>query len=178
MIDVKVTVSGVEGLQQELDTEEKAIRTALPSALYQVGGEMVGRLQTFLRDVWYKGYTPKQYERRTDDPSLGISIMDITNILYSANSNSLAFEYIPGGTHAIDYGLPLNTGDELIEAIQTGNLVGNPPKRPFWNMFVEDMQSGFIFDALKRSSFPYELVSEADYNADVWFNGDESLLQT
>lgn len=177
MIDVKVTVGGENGLQQELDKEEAAIRAALPSALNQVGGEMVGRLQTFLRDVWYYGYVPKKYSRRTDDPSLGIAITDVGNMRYTASGNSLAFEYLPGGSHAIDYGLPIRTGDELIESIQTGRLLGNPPPRPFWNMFVRDVQNGFIFDALKRSGFPYELVSEASYNGDVYFEGGESLLQ-
>lgn len=175
MIDVKVTVDGEGELWQELAEEEKAIRAALPSALNQVGGEMVGRLQTFLREVWYEGYTPKEYARRTDDPSLGIGITSIANIRYAATGNSLAFVYSPSGAHAINYGLPLRTGDALIEAIQTGELVGKAPKRPFWNMFVEDMQNGFILEALKRSSFPYKLVPEV--GGDVTFEGDESLLR-
>lgn len=175
MIDVKATISGAEELQQELEAEESAIRAALPNALNQVGGEMMGRLQFFLQNVWYEGYTPNEYLRRTDNPSLGISIMDTVNMMYSATSTELAFEYLPPGAHAINYSFPTRTGDELIEAIQTGELVGSPPPRPFWNRFVEDLQGGFVFDALQRSSFPYELITEA--SGDVVFAGGESLLR-
>lgn len=174
MINVKATITGGEGLQKELEAEEGAIRAALPRALNEVGGEMAGHLMHFLQTVWYEGYTPKEYVRRTNDPSLGIGIMEMSNVRYSADGYSLAFDYLPSGSHAVQ-AWSARTGDELIESIQTGELAGKPPKRPFWNMFVRDLENGFVFETLKRSSFPYELVSEA--TKDVVFSSGESLLR-
>ena len=140
----------------DLNIVQIQVNKKIPLALERVGAEMQASLTKHLWNDWYSMYTPKEYLRRTDHPSLGTSILHANTMDIHVNGNSLEFTYTPIGEYPEAPEWHTNDGDRLIESIQTGKLWGNPPPRPFWNNFVNEMAHGDIVNAL-ADALPYKI---------------------
>lgn len=181
----KVTVKEIEPIDKDFKEITIQIESKIPDALAYVSSEMLDDLQLHLQNDWYNAYKPQVYERRTDDSSLGTSIMDESNVHISVTGRKLEFIYSPTGIHSNPYWSQRN-GDSLIEFIQNGiwdkehptvrryNEV--VPARPFWNNFVEEQFNYKImqnFTARMKPSF--EIISEGQ-EQDIQADSMESLL--
>lgn len=164
MIEV-TKITGFSTLDQEIKKQFDAVDKSAAKALDVVLSDMRNDLQRHIQEDWYRQYTPNRYQRRTDNPSLGTPLGSEKNIkeLHSYNSlgeRSIELEYSPSGEHASSFWSKRN-GDALIKSIQTGNLLGNPPPRPFWNKFVEDEEDKII-PTLRRNMAPHKLETDND----------------
>lgn len=166
----RVTISGIEGLKQELNQEVLNISTTASNALLLVGAEMRNRLKFHIDNDWYHQYEPRVYKRRTDRPQYGTPLGDDKNIDDVVTGLKLEFSYEPTGEHSVEH-WHARDGDELIEFIQLGDL--NMPPRPFWNNFVDEMRNGAIIKAFADAMHPYNLIYDND---DVEFAAGESML--
>ena len=174
----KVTVEEVEPLEDDLQTERKKIKAQIPVALGYVGSEMKDSLERHLYADWYTGYRSSVYERRTDDPRLGKSITDESNISVTNRGQTLIFDYHPSGLHA-NPDWSTEGGDPLIERIQNGLWRENEiivPPRPFWNNFVEEQFDEKIMENFIHGMLPYYEV-ESETGKDIKTEDMESLLE-
>lgn len=157
-----VTIEGIESIQQDLNTETTQIYQAIPTALQQVGSDMIATLQKHINDEWYHRYTPRSYKRRTDNPALGTPLGSESNMAYSVSGASLDFTYIPTGEHQ-NNSWHTRDGDDLIDSIQLGKLAGSPPPRPFWNSFVNDEEhNGVINSFISGMKSKYQVIEEGN----------------
>lgn len=165
-----------DGLDEELEKEIAKIESYIPMALEGVGSEMIWDLQEHIQQDWYEPWKPKEYRRRTVNPSLGTPLGSDKNINVSVKGKSLDFDYSPTGKHVVK-AWHTRDGDVLIESIQTGELWGNPPPRPFWNNFVEEQKNEKIMQNFVNY-FPkeYKVIAEGG-EKDVDFDSGESLLE-
>lgn len=147
---------GIVGLESDVQKETEKINKHIPVALQKVSGDMLYSFYSYLFGTWYEGYTPVSYQRRTDNPSLGRPLGDPENITISVDNGKLTFDYSPTGEHAYQYFGKVNNGNDLIESIQTGELWGNPPPRPFWNNFVKEQETE-ILDNFIAYMKPYKI---------------------
>ena len=181
-LNIKIKVK-VEGLNEEVKEEIAKIKNQIPTALEQVGSEMILDLQKHTQEDWYKKYKPKIYQRRTDDNSLGIPLGSVENMSVSVKNNKLDFTYTPSGEHE-EKAWEERNGDELIKWLQnehdlastnTGEILHTIPARPFWNNFVEEQFNEKIMQTFVRG-FPkkYSVVLEGD---DLETDGNESMLE-
>ena len=164
---MKIT-SKIIGVEQDLQKEQKKIAHEVDRALVEVGVELKNDLQFFLKEVWYKGYDPVQYERRTDDNSLGTPLGDESNFDYWAVRQKLTFSYEPTGKHK-EKEWSEREGDKLIEWIQSSHEIEDSyiPARPFWNDFLDaQMEGGLIEKFIKAMSSKYHVESEDSDNVD------------
>lgn len=157
-----VTIEGVESIQQDLNNEATQIYQAIPTALHQVGSDMIATLQKHIEEVWYydHGFYPKEYKRRTDNPSLGTPLGSEKNMAYSVSGTSLDFTYMPTGEHK-DKAWHDRDGDDLIVSIHLGKLLGDPPPRPFWNSFVNDEEHNGVINSFAKGMKPkYDVIAD------------------
>ena len=179
----KITVSGFETVQKDLEKEQKGIEFASGFGLRMVESEMYNRLAKHIHDDWYEPWGPPEvYKRRTDNHTLGTPLGDLAkNVLSDVKGNTLSFEYIPTGKHA-NPDWYTHDGDEIIEIIQTNMKWTWQPNncfpRPFWNNFVNEQFNGAAFDAFDYgfSGRGYDLISEG-VGKDLEYTGGESLLE-
>ena len=157
-----VTISGLESIQEDVNAEIQTIWTKVPKALNNVGREMIVNLQKHIENEWYYGYSPKGYKRRTDDSSLGTPLGSADYMDYSANGGQFEFTYVPKGDHENSL-WHTRDGDDLTESIQTGELKGDPPPRPFWNSFLFEQEQSGIINAFAEGMLPdYKVVSDGN----------------
>ena len=169
----KVTITGLDTIDEDFELESRKIEKAFPHALHYVGSEMIANLRKHIFEDWYQQYTPTLYQRRTDDPSLGQGLMSLDYMDAQIQGSQMQFIYEPSGDHA-NAAYHTRDGDKLIEFLQVG-AEGIPP-RPFWNFFVEEQKNSGIMEAFMRGMKPYEVIPEGGEN-DVVFEGNESMLQ-
>lgn len=145
------------GLKEDLEKEYKQINIQVDSALNYVASEMKENLRKHLWEDWHEVWFPKEYIRRTDNPSYGRPLGGEKNFHVEVKNGLLSFEYNPIGDHHIDH-WHTRDGDKIITAIQTGKLLGSPPPRPFWNNFVEEQINGGILESfIKGMSAKYQV---------------------
>lgn len=178
MAGVQITAQ-IIGLEEELQAELKKIERQIPYALTNTGVEMARDLQSTLHRVWYKGYTPAVYERRTDDPNLGTPIGSDENFDISTDvaTKVLNFIFEPDGDNAKFE--TMRGGDKLIEWIQKehkygeirhGKVVSREatttiPARPFWNIFLEEQSRGGIIEKFIKGMSPYQVIAGSEDSA-------------
>lgn len=149
----------IEGLNEEIKKRIDVVEQKIPTSLQIVGSDMQNSLLTHLHLDWYTKYKPKQYQRRTDNPDLGIAITDTDTMTISVAGNNLEFDYFPTGYTKQPIDLPLRNGDDLIEWIQSAH--SDIPARPFWNNFVlnqEDYAVSSFIEAMKSTQ--YKIVKD------------------
>ena len=154
-LNVKVDV---KGLDKELTELIKPIKPKISQALNSVGDMLKINLQQKARQIWYLGYTPEVYKRRTDNPALGTPLASEKNMTVDVTGTKLEFSYFPTGEH-LNQGWHTDDGDNLIENIQRGALWGEPTARPFWNFFVEDNENFLLFEYFEYFMKPYKIVA-------------------
>ena len=183
----KVTVSGLETIDEDFELESRKIEKAFPQALQYVGSEMIVSLQKHIFEDWYKPWGPPLiYIRRTDNNSLGTPLGSKENMDVFVDNDSLEFTYEPTGDHAVSDWNSVS-GDKLIEIIQTNSGWSYPVgvdkigrtimPRPFWNFFVEEQANSGIIDAFIKGMSPFATVIPEGVGKDVVFDGGESMLQ-
>lgn len=186
----KITVSGFETAEEDLEKEQKGIESAAAIGLRMVESQFYTDLQRHIQKDWYEAWgDPKMYVRRTDDDALGTPLGDMEEnaARYSSiDGLTLSFIYSPTGQHD-NSAWSLVDGDKLIEIIQTNSgWKWKPDKdskkrtimpRPFWNNFVEEEFNGGAFAAFDYgfSGRGYDLISEG-VEKDLEHAGGESLL--
>lgn len=170
----KVTVSGIETIDEDFELESRKIQAGIPQALNYVGSEMIVSLQKHIFEDWYEKYTPSVYERRTDDTSLGTPLGAEGNMDVFVDKDKMEFSYEPTGEHA-KQSFHTRDGDRLIEFLQVGNKY--MPPRPFWNLFVEEQKNRGIMEAFIKGMSPFATVIPEGFGKDVIFEGNESMLE-
>lgn len=185
MFEFNVEISGLGQIMQEYAKEEEEIKQRINRGLSDLEGDMRAMLGYTLQEIWYEGYKPKAYLRRTDDSSLGIAITRDENVESTVKGTQLLFEYNPTGEHEVPEWSERN-GDELIEWIQTKHFYGGGtdeekfenknaqiPARPFWNIFVDRVKNELAMSSIK-ASLGKDYVLIADGN-DFLLDGNEKL---
>lgn len=167
-METKITTE-IIGIKEDLKKEHENIKKQVDYALLDVGVELQSDLRERLFQDWYKRYTPNQYERRTDDNSLGIPLGGDENFEIYVKRQTLEFSYEPTGHHANPEWSERN-GDNLISWIQAehnyaeeenGEIIQTIPSRPFWNNFVDEiMDGGFMGKFIKAMSPKYNVIPD------------------
>jgi len=169
---LNISINGLETFTEEYTENELRIMQAIPDALEYLGSEMQSSLANHLQIDWYAAYKPEVYKRRSDGYGVFPGLTDDIYFDRGVTGMTLRFEYSPSGAYVPD-ALHTRDGDELIEAIQTGELMGDPPPRPFWNNFVKDMESGGFFNGFSAGfSKEFPLISTP---GEIVLDGDEYL---
>lgn len=169
-----VTVQGQQTLTDEVDAEIQKIDSAIAPAMYIMGSEFEQMLNARLRQDWYDAYKPHKYPRRTDNPIFGEGLMSDEYKDYSVEikpkTKRLTFTYEPSGEHAIE-SYHKRDKNALIRSIETGKLYGNPPPRPFWENFVDELENGDAMDLFITAMKPYEVILEGEDDRYINLNG-------
>lgn len=180
---LKIKITGLEEIEKDFDENAREIETKIPYALGYTASEMLDDLERHLQHDWREMYSPRFYERRTDDPSLGTSIMDESNTHISVSGKKMEFIYNPTGEHSNPQ-WNQRSGDSLIEFIQNGMWdkggvtredIKIVPPRPFWNNFVEEQFNYKIIQNFTAGMRPFEVISEGG-SKDIQSENMESLL--
>lgn len=167
----KITVGNLGSIHRDIQEEIIHINSMLPQALEYVGSEMINNLKSHIHRDWYAPYTPRTYQRRTDQPSLGTPLGSEKNMTVSVNKSRLTFIYDPVSDHARPHWRGRASGDDLSSIIQDGSgggWDGKVPARAFWNAFAEEQFHHGIACALQKAferSYSIE-ISAADLPAD------------
>lgn len=172
--------TNVEGVREDINEEKKEIEISSLIALSEVGEDMKLCLQEHIHNDWYEKWgEPREYQRRTDDPSLGTPIGDISNMESYVLKSGLRFRYNPKGNHKNEK-WSIQNGDDLIRIIQdnlgwkwkpTEDTEGRMiMPRPFWDNFVEEEEtralSSFI-NALRKVNGEIDIVEEPNERIDL-----------
>lgn len=134
-------------LDKLLQEETAKIESRIPSALEHVGREMQLNLIKHIEKDVYAKYSPQDYERRSENNSLGLPLTSRENIMTITKGNNLTFRYVPTGQYKGEGSWKIRHGDELIKAIETGELEGDAPKRPFFQNFIDEQLYGGIMNS-------------------------------
>lgn len=170
----------IGSLREDLESATREVKAQIPFALHYVGAEMRERLQEKARTVWYDGYTPLNYDRRTDTGE-GIALADSRTMQIDVDEDSLSFTYEPVSNQWIPPDEDVS-GDHLINIIQTGtggfwiSPKGEKrvPPRPYWNEFIADMENDGIISAFIAGMEPFTVVKDG---RDVFDLSDFKLLE-
>lgn len=171
---LNITISGLEGVQNDFETERNKINARIPAALEYVGSEMASALDSHLVSDWYAPWEPAVYERRSDGAGGFPGLLSGEYTRRAVKGNTLWFAFTPSGA----YEPPIwntRSGDELIESIQTGELAGDPPPRPFWNRFVDDMEDHGIINAFVSGMGTHFPIIPEGKGRDLRLDGNERL---
>lgn len=163
----KFSISDIEGIETDIETETAEINKRSEKALDFVGSEMIVNLQKHIHDDWYVMDKPYWYKRRTDNNSLGTPLGSDKNFTVSRNGLQLSFRYNPTGEHKNEMWNNKHKGDSLIWWVQ--EVKGNP----FWDNFVDEQKNGGIISNFARAMSPTYLVTSENGN-DVEFSNGES----
>lgn len=185
----KVNIEWDGTLEGDVAAQRKGIEAAANAGLRSVESQMYVDLQRHIRDDWYRPWgPPKEYERRTDNDSLGTPLGDPANMDSTVTGLSLAFVYSPSGEHAVPEWSNTASGDKLISILQTADGWRYPPTedrkgreimpRPFWNNFVREQFGGAAFDAFEYgfAGRGFDLLREGG-EKDLDHSGGESELE-
>lgn len=170
-----------------MDKELYAAMTELSKEVSDAMQNALDRSKDFLKkhienDVYASPYSPKVYQPRHKNPSLGAPLSDMESYsdtlpipIGGVTGNGLmltsALTYLPKGSHRKKKWDTAN-GNELIGRIERKNpsyTWENPnnsiPERPFWQNFIDEMVQGgelerLFVDALKTK----EPSAKADGN--------------
>ena len=178
---ITINVTGQETLTEEIETFVNGVDSSIPVALNEVGAHLGEKLDTRLREDWYNGYKPHTYIRRTDNPIFGKGLMSDeykdyfveSKPLNEKNTRStkrLTFTYEPSGEHAIE-SWHKRDKNALIRSIETGKLYGDPPPRPFWEDFVDELENGDAMDLFITAMKPYSVILEGEDDRYIRFKG-------
>jgi len=159
-IGVKIEAFGFEGIEKEVKLILNAkVGREISNAVYS---ELKNTLEQHIKDDVYREYSPKEYIRRSENPSMGISLYQAVSeeqythqigpFDYSSMEWVAGISYEPTGQHENILWSDLS-GDELIRRIETKRPPYNweprkpplIPKRPFWHRFVKEMIEGGRF---------------------------------
>lgn len=171
----EVKIEGLDSLEKDFEDHKKAIQKQIPIALGVVGSEMANDLKALVEGYFYKGYSPKHYQRSG-------AMKDDASMTYLPQGNELTFTYTPETKHSgldawvqdkpVDGKFPLpRDPDDLIIWGQMSHFDGTDheiPARPFWNLFLEQQGNEKILDNFARGMLPnYTVVKETGETVDL-----------
>ena len=157
---VKIEASGFDEIEKEARKIITAAKgRAISNAVY---ADMKEALEAHIRSDVYKGYYPKMYKRRSDEPRRGISLAEsVTDQRYTKQIGPFDYasmelvaglSYEPTGEHDETWRWSDASGDALIGRIEKKDPPYNwepkkekIPERPFWQLFIEEMIEGGRF---------------------------------
>lgn len=166
-------IAGLETLENDYEQHFAKIDDAIQLALQDVGSEMVSSLQKHIKEDVYAAYAPKSYQRRSENYGTGTPLTDTQNMSVETKHNELIFSYNPTGEHVYSV-WHTRDDDTLITAIQNGKLWGKPPKRPFWNNFVEEQFNEAIMQNF-INGMP-EVYKPTLKGKNLTYSGNEAIL--
>lgn len=174
----EIEISGNGTLDEDLNKLLNEMSAAMLRATIEVEGAMADALENRIITDVYKRYDPVRYERRSENPSLGVPLTSL-QYMDALSPNKVpkpiggliriegGLEYKPSGEHAVpDWDTA--DGDDLIGRIENSYPPytwpdGVPPRRRFWQNFVEEMieggQIGTTFmQKMKTTGFDIEMA--------------------
>lgn len=148
------------GFEEDIEREFTRIHGQIDKSLQYVGAEMQSDLIGHIQNDVLKAYTPSIYVRRTTstEGKSGIPIESEKNIDITVENHRLTLSYEPESERT-PWNKPIK-GDMFISVIEEGtgyNWNGKVPKRPFWQLFKDEMdeKAEGIFEKGMR---PYKIV--------------------
>ena len=161
---MNIQITGkIIGLKEDLEKEEKSIKKQVDYALLNVGAEMQSELKQFIETGVYDKYSPREYLRRSADPSYGRPLTDDDNFDIGVKRQTLEFLYEPTGEHKKNPAWHDIDNDELIEWLQHEHEIGGSyiPPRPFWNDFIDKQADGGFMEKFIREMSPkYKIITD------------------
>lgn len=188
---LNVTVTDDGSLAKDINKKVGQVIKASEDGLKAVGSEFIHNLQTHIREDWYEPWgKPKQYQRRTDNNSLGTPLGSKENMSAPVRGLTLEFTYSPTGEHS-NSKWHTKDGDAIINVIQKNSGWSFIPQkdtkgreimpRPFWDNFVKEEKAWRAFDAF-RNGFTtskkldeYQFLVEGGKN-DIVFDDNDGAL--
>lgn len=152
-IELKFDVTGQNSLDAEFRGFQALLASGMKKSLQEVNAQMQAALKEHIVQDVYHAYTPRVYERRSQNPGLGTPLSDLNaNVGFSVTEVQIhekgvggqtRFLYKPTGDHA-NSAWSGTDGDALIGRIERKDPPykwGNRkvPMRPFWQNFVDEM---------------------------------------
>lgn len=140
------TISGIESITRDFEAFTPRINRAVSAGLNAVSSDMSASLKKHIELDVYAAYDPKDYLRRSDNPSYGTPLNSDENIGATVVDNTLIFGYVPTGEHSL-YDEEIDN-DELIRVISLAEgyqwfvKKRKIPPRPFWDNFLAEMIYG------------------------------------
>lgn len=172
-------ISGTETISEDFEKIKSKLNVDINDSLNRMSIYLITQLQNHINIDFYDKYDPTSYPRRKDYPQFGKSLLDKEYMDIETGLNTLTLTYLPQGGHSGKMKDTLNWnkkkggkngdnpikpnpvhGNELIQRLQTGQGYdwqkkdGGFPPRPFWNLFIEDVERNF------ESRFIFELQSK------------------
>lgn len=144
-MDITVTVTGLESIDEDFKAFQKELSAKVAAAMDDVGADMSFALQEHIQKDVYDKYSPKVYQRRSENGSLGRPLIDPqANITINNRGEGLSLIYSPTGEHS-NASWHTADDDDLIRRIEQksppyfAKAQGKVPPRPFWQNFVNEM---------------------------------------
>lgn len=168
-ITINVGVSGLDSIDADVKAELNKLHGIIDGAAFNLGNVMMESLKKHIDKDVYEAWGPGEYPRRVDHPKLGTPLNDVSENsfpIFDAPNDvfywRVGLDYLPTGvtsatTADLDPGNPRYdadnprllvpnpaNGNELVEIIEKGlsSWPVTPPKRPFWQNFVDEMIDG------------------------------------
>lgn len=111
-IELKFEVTGQNSLDAEFRSFQALLASGMKKSLQEVNAEMQKALQKHIETDVYKAYIPSEYERRSDNATLGKPLSDLEANVAFANTpvplvtdkeikGQTSFHYLPSGEHSV-----------------------------------------------------------------------------
>ena len=127
-------------LREDFNISLNEIETGINATMPILKDIMVDALKNTINSEVYAKYSPKQYLRRSENPSLGTPLIDIeANSDITITNNEIVINYEPTGEHD-NLNWWSRDGDDLINWISTSH--DGIPARPFMDEYSNLMLQG------------------------------------
>lgn len=152
-------ISGTETITEDFEKIKSKLNVDINDSLNRMSIYLITQLQNHINTDVYKKYYPHEYKRRSENSLLGRSLLSEEYMDLQVNGTRLSFTYLPSGEHQ-NSKWNLKDGNDLINVLQTAigyrweSEYDKIPPRPFWNLFIEDVERNF------ESRFIFELQSK------------------
>ena len=176
-MDIRVTVSGLDSIDEDFKAFQTELAAKVKASMDSVGTDMKNALREHIQKDVYDKYSPKEYERRSDNPGLGRPLIDMeANVTVNNRGAGLSLIYSPTGEHE-NTAWHTADGDALIGRIENKNppyfakAQRAVPRRPFWQEFVnemtdQDQMAVYFIQAMREQGIEVEMGDGVEREAE------------
>lgn len=143
-MELTVKVSGLESIDEDFKAFQAELSAAVRGAMDDVGERMKDALKRHIEQDVYDEYSPKVYQRRSENLLRGTPLnnMDANTFVFNKGAG-LTLDYLPTGEHEVKKWSD-EDGDDLVGRIEKKSPPYNwgddqVPARPFFQNFVDKM---------------------------------------
>lgn len=146
-MDLSIRISGLESIDEDFKAFQSEVSAAVRGAMDGVGERMKDALKRHIEQDVYEAYTPKVYQRRSENLLLGTPLNNMDANTYIFNKGAgVTLDYLPTGDHAVAKWSGAD-GDALVGRIEKKSPPYNwgddqVPERPFFQNFTDEMTDG------------------------------------